>query len=74
MVFVGLPDGQEGRWQHYVKQMPWLAVPQGATEQLYRSHKVQTFPSVMIVDEEGQVLNDKGFTYMSVDKAGFPWK
>lgn len=76
VVFMSLPDGQEGRFQAYMKDMPWYAVPFNATERLrdaYKAFKIQNLPAAVVVDEQAQVLNEKGFTYMLIDKEGFPW-
>jgi len=77
VVFVPLPDGQEGRFQTYMKDMPWYAVPFNSTEKLrdaYKAFKVQNLPAAVIVDEQAEVINEKGFTYMLIDKDDFPWR
>eukprot|EP00624_Nannochloropsis_granulata_P001366 evm.model.NODE_16644_length_5819_cov_17.997078.1 len=77
MVFVPLPDGQEGRFQAYMKDMPWYAIPFNSTEKLrdaYKTFKIQNLPAAVIVDEQAEVINEKGFTYMLIDKDDFPWR
>jgi nucleoredoxin len=77
VVFVSLPDGQEGRFQSYLKEMPWYAVPFNSTETVrdaYKAFKVQNLPAAVIMDEQAELVNEKGFTYMLIDRDAFPWR
>lgn len=77
VVFVSLPDGQEGRFQAYLKDMPWYAVPFNSTERVrdaYKAFKVQNLPAAVVMDEQAQLVNEKGFTYMLINRDDFPWR
>ncbi len=77
VVFVSLPDGQEGRFQAYLKEMPWYAVPFNSTERVrdaYKQFKVQNLPAAVILDEKAEMVNEKGFTYMLINRDDFPWR
>lgn len=77
VVFVSLPDGQEGRFQAYLKEMPWYAVPFNSTERVrdaYKAFKVQNLPAAVVMDEQAQLVNEKGFTYMLINRDDFPWR
>jgi len=78
IIFVS-SDRSEKDFQSYYKEMPWLAVPYSRRDlhqALNKKFKVQGIPSLIVLDETGQVITTDGRTKVASDPMGqaFPWK
>jgi len=77
IVFVS-SDRDEGSFQDYFKEQPWLALPysnRAAKEALSKKFKVNGIPSFVILDVEGKVITTEGREAVSDDPEGanYPW-
>jgi len=78
IVFVS-SDSDDGAFQEYFKEMPWLALPYSdrqKKETLSKKFGVNGIPSVIILDADGNVITKDGRGALSEDPTGeeFPWK
>jgi len=78
VVFVS-SDKDDGQFQEYFKEMPWLALPYSDREKkdaLSKKFKVNGIPSMVILDAEGKTITKDGRAAVSEDPTGeeFPWK
>lgn len=77
VVFVSA-DRSEESFNDYYKEMPWLAVPYNDSRKniLPMEMEVQGIPSLMILDENLQLITRNGREYVDGDPEGkdFPWK
>jgi len=78
IIFVS-SDRSEKDFQSYYKEMPWLAVPysrRDVHQSLNKKFKVQGIPTLVILDNAGQVITQDGRSKVSSDPKGqsFPWK
>jgi nucleoredoxin len=78
IVFVS-SDRDEAGFSSYYAEMPWLALPYGERElkaKLSKKYKVSGIPSLIILDESGNLITADGREAVSEDPTGaeFPWK
>lgn len=78
IVFVS-SDRDEKSFNDYHKEMPWLALPyelRDTKAALSKKFKVNGIPSLIILDNQGKIINGDGRTAVSEDPEGaeFPWK
>ena len=79
IVFVS-SDRDEGQFQSYYNEMPWLALPFSERElksTLSEKFGVRGIPMLILLDgKTGQVISTEGRKIVSEDLAGasFPWK
>lgn len=77
VVFVS-SDQNQGAFDQYFGEMPWLAVPFGAGQRqsLGQKFDVSGIPSLILLDEGGRILTKDGREMVSKDPTGesFPWK
>ena len=73
-------DRNQGSFDGYFGEMPWLAVPFGGTEELRQKlgsrFKVRGIPTLVIIDgETGELITADGREAVSGDPTGekFPW-
>jgi nucleoredoxin len=77
VVFVSA-DKDQSTFDGYLKEMPWCAVPYSdrkSARNLENHFDVGGYPTLIIVDHEGNVINAKGRGALQEDKDGtnFPW-
>jgi len=75
MVFCSL-DPSESDFAEFFNEMPWLSFPQCPIEEKLKyveQFQLEAFPSIVILNEEGVLLTNKGLTAMISDPEGFPW-
>jgi len=77
IVFVS-SDRDEGAFDEYYSEMPWLALPFADRDRksaLSKMFKVQGIPTFVLLDNEGNVVTKKGRDMVSNDPTGtkFPW-
>ena len=71
IVFASL-DKSKTEFESYYKKMPWLAVPfdeKEAVKKLTTTYSVRGIPSLIIVDDEGSVLNEDGYLELVQSKS-----
>lgn len=78
VVFVS-SDHDEAAFDAYCGEQPWLALPFSdgqRREALLERYEVKGFPTVIILDGNGIVINRDGLSALSRDPNGerFPWK
>jgi nucleoredoxin len=78
VVFVS-SDRDDGAFQEYFKEMPWLALPysdRAKKDALSKKFKVNGIPALIILDADGKVITKDGRQAVSEDPTGeeFPWK
>jgi nucleoredoxin len=78
VVFVS-SDRDPSAFANYYADMPWTAVPFSNTDvkqTLDKKFKVSGIPTLVIVDEEGKLINKDGRAAVAKDPTGenFPWK
>mmetsp|Transcript_20257 Transcript_20257/g.36762 ORF Transcript_20257/g.36762 Transcript_20257/m.36762 type:complete len:155 (+) Transcript_20257:58-522(+) len=77
VVFIS-SDKEEGAFKEYFSQMPWLALPykeRELKESLGGQFRVRGIPTLIILDEEANVIRKDGREAVSDDPTGeeFPW-
>ena len=78
IVFVSSDRDQES-FNGYFGDMPWLALPfeqRAAKEKLSRKFKVAGIPTLVLLDEDANVINKDGRQAVLSDREGadFPWR
>jgi len=76
MVYCGM-DSEESDFADFFNEMPWLSVLQENVEvkhELVKQLQIEGFPSVVILNEQGEVINNKALASMLTDPEGFPWE
>jgi nucleoredoxin len=77
VVFVS-SDRDQGAFDGYYAEMPWLAIPHGDRRKgdLSKLFDVEGIPTFVIIDADGKVINSDGRSAVSADPEGleFPWK
>jgi len=78
VVFVS-SDRDEGSFEGYFAEQPWLALPfaeRAIKEKLSKKFKVNGIPSLVILDPTGKTITTDGRSAVSQDPSGeeFPWK
>jgi len=78
IVFVS-SDRDEEAYDSYYAEMPWLAVPYAERDlkaKLSKKFKVNGIPTLVILDDSGNVITTDGREAVSEDPTGleFPWK
>ena len=76
MVFAS-SDKDEAAFTEYHGEQPWLAMKfseRDLKNKLSAKYKVSGIPSLVILDEKGDVLNKDGRTAVMKDPEAFPWK
>jgi nucleoredoxin len=71
-------DRDEGQFEEYYKEMPWLALPYAQRDtkaQLSKTFKVDGIPTLVVLDEKGNVLtrNGRGIVDSDPTAAELPW-
>ncbi|XP_070571556.1 nucleoredoxin-like [Ptychodera flava] len=70
-------DRSEESFDQYFSTMPWLAVPYGdpRIKQLSKLFQVSGIPSLVVINEHGEVITKEGRTAVAIDPDGkeFPW-
>ncbi|XP_068748190.1 nucleoredoxin-like [Montipora capricornis] len=71
-------DRSEEAFNEYFKEMPWLAAPYGdsSSKELSGLFSVQGIPTLILLDENHEVISSNGRAFVSHDPKGeeFPWK
>merc|ERR1712137_1023358 len=72
-------DKDEAAFNDYYNEMPWLALPYADREiknKLSKKFKVSGIPTLVIVDEHGELITTDGRSAIMEDTEGaqFPWK
>jgi len=70
-------DKDEAAFTEYHGEQPWLAMKfseRDLKNKLSAKYKVSGIPSLVILDEKGDVLNKDGRTAVMKDPEAFPWK
>ena len=72
-------DKDEGQFKEYYGTMPWLALPfsdRDRKNQLSKLYKVSGIPSLVVVDQEGNLVTSEGRNGVDSDPEGvdFPWR
>jgi nucleoredoxin len=72
-------DKDEGAFNEYYADMPWLALPYSnreLKETLSKKYKVRGIPSFVILDSDGNTITTEGRDEIMSDASGarFPWK
>ncbi|KAG9408464.1 hypothetical protein AC1031_021701 [Aphanomyces cochlioides] len=77
VVFVS-SDRDEESFEDYFNEMPWFAVPLAAHDnhdKLVEAYNIKTFPTLVLIDEFGNTINDKAHNRIATDPTGaaFPY-
>ena len=76
IVFVS-SDRDPAQYTEYAAAMPWLSLPycnRDVKIALSRRFKVDGIPTLVILDEKGELINADGRDAVGEDPAGFPWR
>ncbi|PHJ15774.1 apicoplast-associated thioredoxin family protein atrx1 [Cystoisospora suis] len=79
VVYVSADSNVKDAEKHF-SQMPWYAVPyddakgREIAQKLYRRFRVSTLPQLVLLNEEGEVVNPQAYASMLMNPADFPWK
>merc|ERR1712218_224529 len=78
VVFVS-SDHDKAAFDTYYGEQPWLALPfsdRQRRDALLERFEVRGFPTIIILDGNGTVINRDGLSALSKDPTGeqFPWK
>eukprot|EP01121_Diplochlamys_sp_Union-15-3_P006293 TRINITY_DN16798_c0_g1_i1.p1 TRINITY_DN16798_c0_g1~~TRINITY_DN16798_c0_g1_i1.p1 ORF type:complete len:440 (-),score=103.87 TRINITY_DN16798_c0_g1_i1:23-1300(-) len=78
IVFVS-SDADETAFKEYFAEMPWLALPfdnKTAKNKLSSKFKVQSIPTLVLIDNVGNLITTQGTREIAEDPKGakFPWK
>ncbi|XP_077995351.1 nucleoredoxin-like [Glandiceps talaboti] len=76
VIFVS-SDRSEESFDQYFSSMPWLAIPYGdpRVSQLSKRFEVSGIPTLVVIDDTGEVITKDGRAAVSADPDGkeFPW-
>ncbi|CEM09946.1 unnamed protein product [Vitrella brassicaformis CCMP3155] len=76
VVYVPMDSDRTARREHFAS-MPWYALPfddRVTPKKLMQKFRLRQMPSVVLIDEAGQVINKRGYNAMLMDPEGFPWE
>lgn len=77
-IFVSL-DNDEGQFDEYVSEMPWLAVPYALNDErrdLSQKYGARGIPHLVVCDTDGSIITAEGTEAVQLDEGGanFPWR
>ncbi|CBZ55148.1 hypothetical protein NCLIV_055730 [Neospora caninum Liverpool] len=73
-------DADSREAEKHFSEMTWYALPfddaagQSRIHQLYRKFRVSTLPHVVLLDQDGKVINPHAYASMIVRPGDFPWR
>lgn len=75
IVFVS-SDSSPVNFQKYFNTMPWLAIPFENDDQitmLMKAFNVKSIPTLLLFNDEGELLSENGVDLLTSYPEGFPW-